>query len=254
MTELNEAIFYSHTLFVLPQKCCLTRVSYSGFKKVLVTYEGKRQAGYIPNRNIKLSVIEDRDKVEGSPIVLKHNVGLYGAFSYNNQAESELDLEGFPGARIGGASGFPAFWGAYYQMPFWSKTVLQFSLSVREFFTQGNGEVIPDGGQEILEKTERMYSAGVFAKRYGTLGSIFWTGFGAEVAMVQDVEVKIEGGSSFEWIGDNPTYVMVNGGLGFDIRAMDKLFIIPEIRIGAAANADPIIFYGDLMVGVSYVY
>lgn len=242
------------TVLVRGDRVVISPVSYSGFKKVLVTYEGKRQAGYIPAKNIKLSVIEDRNKVEGSPIVLRKNFGAYAALSYNNQAETELDLSGFPGARVGGASGFPNFWGLYYQMPILSKTVLQMSLSAREFFTQGTGEVIPDGGQEILEKTEKMYTAGVFAKRYGTNGSIFWTGAGAEIAMVQDVEVKIEGGSSFEFTGENATYILLNAGLGFDIKAYDKVFIIPELRVGAAVNASPFIFYGDLMVGVSYVF
>ncbi|NQZ00468.1 MAG: hypothetical protein HRT45_07345 [Bdellovibrionales bacterium] len=229
-------------------------VKYSGFRKVLVTYDGKRQAGYISIPNLKLSVIKDRDLKEGSPMIERSSAGGYFSFSYYSQGEGPIDLKGFPDANFGASSGFKDFFGIQYRFPVADYWVLQLSLANRVFFTQGNAEVIADGGTEVLESSASALSFGAFLKIYNTNQSIFWYGAGLEVASISEVEIVIEGGSEIDYTGPTETFIIPQVGLGFDIKAYKDIYIVPAVQAGVAANASPFLFFVDVTVGVNYVF
>ncbi|MEO0335222.1 MAG: hypothetical protein AAF202_02440, partial [Pseudomonadota bacterium] len=190
-----------------------------------------------------------------SPMIERSSAGGFYSLSYYNQGEGPLDIEGFPDANFGGASGFRNYFGVQYRFPVADLWVLQLSLANRIIFVQGNAQVLVDGGTELIEQKSSAITLGAFAKIYGTSQSIFWKGFGLEIAAVNEVEVKVaDSGSTFDYTGEIPTLIMPNVGFGFDIKAWEKIYIVPAVQAGVAANASPFLFYVDVTVGANYVF
>ncbi|MBT4761117.1 MAG: hypothetical protein HOO06_05405 [Bdellovibrionaceae bacterium] len=227
---------------------------YGSWRKVLVTYRGKRQGGFVQNKDIILSSIEERNHEEYNTFRTNKSISVSTNIVFELQSESDFDIVGFDAATIGSRSGYNYFLGIDYQMPVSSWGLLQFSLKKRGSELEGNAEMIPDGGRNMVEIHQNMISVGSFLKFYKDKSSFFWKGAGLEIAKVNSIGVNLTDGASLTYNGDLPTYIIGSVGMGWDYKWKENLYIIPEARASAIINASPIVLSGELILSLSWIF
>lgn len=235
-------------------KVVISPMLYGNWRKVLVTYQGKRQGGFVLIKDISLSIIEDRE-AKGTNLFRKnHSFGFNLNLIFQLQANSNFDVVGFDNATIGSRTGLDFYLGLDYQRPVSSWGLLQFSLKKRSTKLQGNAELIPGGGSDMVEIDKSMISIGSFLKYYKDESSFFWKGAGLEIAKVNSIDVNLSNGAPLKYKDEEMIYIIGNIGMGWDIKWNDKYYITTEARGNVNFNGQPMIFSLEAIVSLSRIF
>lgn len=225
---------------------------YGKWRKVLVTYDGKRKPGYVQIRKIQTSVIKERLEGEINELLLDQSVGGQFSFFYSFQPARSFPVQGFTDpAKINDQSGFSTNIGAHYQYPWRKGILLKGYLDNKTIKLQGRGEIVPDVPIDMkIDYT--LITLGAMAKFYNNHNSFFWKGAGIEIGSISGVSVQAGPGAVL-YGGKVPMPIIATGSLGWDYKVSNDIYITPEIRASALLSESPMILSIELMVDVSYL-
>jgi hypothetical protein len=90
---------------------------------------------------------------------------------------------------------------------------------------------------------------------YWSDSSRFWWGGQLELSKVTSVRVTVNDGQPLDTSKvELPFYFLFAGSVGWDFYLFTDLFLTPELRLGAIANADPFILNAEAFLTLGYSY
>ena len=234
---------------------------YGAYRKVLVTYGGKRRGGYIRISQMRKSYIKDRDEenLKGKRIYTrKYSLGLsvvgsymrQGARSFSTGAGDQYDISAFASTTF--------FFSLFSDIP-WSRTMmLRPYLTFRS--TKFKGEAELKGAINALRPAQvsleqKFLGLGLMAKFYGAPRDSFWYGGGIELGNGTSSDLVIDDGIPLEVEGeDKPFFALIYGAAGWDIPAPGAFWLAPDFRLGIVPNNDPMIMYLEVYLSLAYSF
>ena len=227
--------------------------SYGRFRKVLVTYNGKRQGGYVLKKDIILSVEQERIPEDDNNMTKMKSAGGVFGINFTFVQGGALKAQGFPDAKSENLFGFDFLLAGHFNMPIGRSTLLELSAARRSISFSGNVEFIANGGAQNTDVIERGYSAGAFIKFYSKRSSIFHKGIGVEAFYAKDVEITVNGGQPVLADGDGEIYFAPVLGLGWDIQLTESMFLSPDFRLGGFVTRDPMAAFADIRIVANFL-
>ncbi|MCB0364767.1 MAG: hypothetical protein H6624_04690 [Bdellovibrionaceae bacterium] len=234
---------------------------YGAYRKVLVTYGGKRRGGYVRISQLRRSYIKSREDVEleGKRIYSQDYalglslIGSYmrqGARSFSTSSADQYDISAFASTTF--------FFSLFADIP-WSKTMmLRPYLTFRSTKFKGEAELVGSinalrPAQVTLEQS--FLGLGLMAKFYGVSTDSFWYGGGIELGNGTKSELVIDDGIPLKVDGDDkPFFALLYGAIGWDIPAPGAMWLVPDIRLGVVPNNDPMIMYFEVYLSGAYSF
>lgn len=236
-------------------KVVISPRSYGSFRKVLVTYDGKRQAGYILSKKILLSKIQERFEEEANPLIKSKSFGGDISIAIAYSGEGALEVDNLPNAKIDSTFGFDFHFGLQHNWPLSETLLLETNLRRRSYSLSGNAVLIPSSSGQSTEVTSKGYSVSGLFKLYSKKSSFYWWGLGAEAFLVTDVEVRVNTtGNNLEYTGEKGFHALLFAGIGYDFQLTEKLFIVPAVYLGVFTTRDPLAYYSDVKISTVYIY
>lgn len=231
---------------------------YGAYRKVLVTYGGKRQGGFIKISQIRRSYIKDRDEEELAKQRIynrDYGLGLSLIASHMRQDGRKFTTGAADTYDISPLTSTTFFFSIFSDVP-WSNTMmLRPYLSFRSTKFKGEAELVGSinplrPAQVTLEQS--FLGIGVLAKMYDGPRDTFWWGGGIEVGSGDKSNLIIDDGIPLKVEGEKPLYVLLYGSIGWDVPAPGAFWLVPDLRLGIVPNNDPIILYLEAFVSVAY--
>lgn len=227
--------------------------SYGEYRKVLVTYNGKRQGAYILKKDIVLSVEQERAPEDDNKLIKRKSAGGTVGVNYTYISAGKLMAKGFPDAKAENMFGFDFLLGAHFNLPIGKSTILELSATKRSISISGDVEFIANAGAQSTDVIEKGYSAGAFVKFYGKRSSFFYKGLGVEAFYAKDVEITVNGGRPVPYDGDGEFYFAPILGLGWDIQLTESMFLSPDLKAGGFVTRDPMAIFADFRLVVNFL-
>lgn len=238
--------------------------TYGAYRKVLVTYDGKRRAGYVLADKIVRSFIRDRDEEERlSADVIDYKrakgLGLSLVGSYMRQgARSITSADGSLTYDISSMTSFTTFFSIFYDYPLANLWVVRPYLTFRQTKFKGSATLNGLSSTTTPSATisQNFLGFGALAKRYASSTSSFWYGGAMEIAKGSGVSVKLTDGVSIDTKDEKlPLFVILQGAVGFDVAlGQSGLFLLPDVRIGAVPNTSPFILSFESFISLAYAF
>ena len=233
---------------------------YGQFRKVLVTYRGKKRGGYVHKHDIYESQIIKRSQLAKSNTQLAYSqyqgIGVSVAHSILRQGERSIETDASEVYQISTFESQSNFFSLFFDLPVGESSALRSYLSLRNTAFTGDAEledVSAQSGAVVLNQT--FIALGVFLKFYSRKTSWYWWGLGSELAKGTEVDLSVNGGTKLETTDEDlPFFVMASGGLGWDIPVYSSLYFTPEIRFGAVINNDPMILAAEAYLSFAYAF
>lgn len=227
--------------------------SYGSYRKVLVTFNGKRQGGFVLKKDIVLSIVQERTPEEENIMTRKMSFGAAFGLDSTFIQGGQFKASGFPDAKSDNLYGFDLFFDAHFNYPVFDSTIFEASLGKRSISYAGNVNFMSSGGVQNTDVVEKGYFISCFAKFYSKRSSIFFKGIGAEAFYVNNIDITVNGGQSIKYDGDSEVYFAPILGLGWDIQLTDSMFFSPDFRTGAYLTREPMAFFVDFRLSANFI-
>lgn len=234
---------------------------YGSYRKVLVTYNSARVAGFVEDENLKKSYITDRDD-EGksdpgsSPYRKHYGLGLSLATSYLRQGERTITTSVGDNYDISSLNSFSFFFAAFLDVPVANQWVLRPYLALRSTSFSGAASLrnsINPIGTPTAEVDQSLLGLGVVVKRYPWTELGFWYGGAAEVAKASSVKVIVSDQIPYQASDQSlPVFIVTEGAVGWDIPTIDNIYFTPEARIGGIFNTKPMTIAVEVFFAFGY--
>ena len=236
--------------------------TYGAYRKVLVTYDGKRRAGYVLAEKIVRSFVRDRDEEERlSANTLDYKrargMGLSIVGSYLRQGARSINT---PAATydVSSLTSFTIFFSIFMDYPLADRWVIRPYLTFRQTKFKGDASIrgLTSTIRPQVTISQNLLGLGVLGKRYAASNSNFWYGGSLEIAKGNGVSAKITDQISIDAKDEKlPLFAIIQGALGFDIPlGQSGLFLLPDARIGAIPNTNPFILTFETFISMSYAF
>lgn len=235
-------------------KVVLSPVGYGEFRKVLVTYKGKRVGGYILAKNIRLS--KEISRGDSGDNLLKRSKSFTFSldFTYNTQFEKDLQINGYSDATIGTQKGVSNTFSLGYQHPFRQNFVFQYKLTKLKLVWDGSGDLnVSTTGVGIETKIDG-WALGANMKYYSNIDSIFWWKLGADVVSIQSIELTADNGVNIVDASEISSLFNLSLGIGWDAEYSHNFFIVPEIYTNFYFGADKMPMQIGAALTLSWIY
>ena len=222
---------------------------YGGFRKVLITYKGKKRGGYIAISDMEKSTIGPRGKRFINHYLYKNRkgFGLSGVVSYLSQESQEVDSAEGKTYEVGKLTAPGFHWAVRGQYPWGQEKAVEVSLALYSIKVGGEvhakGQPLP---MEEIDVAESGLLLGGLLKFYG--GETFWYGPSLDLSLRQSIEFKIKGIDIGAKVEKSGLFVGVGGSLGWDIPLSDSIYFIPELKLGVGVNKKPFVMESHLIL------
>lgn len=236
--------------------------SYRSYRKVLVTYDGKRRAGYIQSSKIVRSFIRDRDEEERLNSDVKdykraQGAGLSLVGSYMRQGARTIPhSDGTISYGVSNMTSFTMFFSIFYDYPLAPQWVIRPYLTFRQVKFKGDAKIqgISSGATFPVTITQNLFGLGVLAKRYPSTTSGYWYGGAIELAKGSGVSIQTTSNISLNSKDETlPFYAVVQGAAGLDIPlGASGMFLLPDVRLGVIPNTKPFIMSFEAFISFAY--
>lgn len=229
---------------------------YSGFRKVLVMFHGKRVPGYVESRSIKQSYIRDRQEeqyAEEVPIVPRsYTFGIFAAGFFMHQGGRALtDAQGNL-YDVSAMQSFMPFFALYADLPFSQAWVVRPYISFRSIKLRGTANYrngVSPVGTTSAEIAESFIGPGALLKYYPSAETGFWFGGALEYAIGTSMNASISNNGFSLGIPSLAKANLIIGqfATGLDVD-LGQFQLNPEFRLGAIASS-PVAIAADIIIG-----
>jgi len=236
--------------------------SYQSYRKVLVTYDGKRRAGYIQSSKIVRSFIRDRDEEERLSADIKdykrsQGAGLSLVASYMRQGARTIPhSDGAINYSVSNMTSFTMFFSIFYDYPLTPQWVIRPYLTFRQVKFKGDAKIegISSGSTFPVTITQNLFGLGLLAKRYPSTISSFWYGGAIELAKGSGVSIQTSNNISLDSKDETlPFYAVVQGVAGFDLPlGASGMYLLPDVRLAVIPNTKPFIMSFEAFISIAY--
>lgn len=210
----------------------ISKVEYGAFRKVLVTYGGKRSGGYIQSNKIVLSKIIERGQKEQNPILQARSLAFELAGTLAYQFAGPLEASGFPNAEASDMLGFDTSFAIGVFWPHSSKTRgVELRFGQKNWSVSGDAEFVTGAGREKTTVDVKSFFVSGFFRFYQNASSQFWYGLGLDVGQVTDVKIKVSDGQDIPYSGSQDFYYLPVVGLGIDLPLNQKWVLSPSTKM-----------------------
>lgn len=236
---------------------------YGPYRKVLVTYDGQRRAGYILSKSIVRSFIRDRDEVErlrADVLDYKraHAMGLSVVGSYLSQGPRSITTaDAGVNYEVSTMTSLTTFFSVFYDYPYADQWVLRPYLTFRQINFKGNATIAGSSGiNPTAIMSQNLFGLGILAKRYSSQNSVFWYGAAIEIAKGGDVTVQMRDGINLDTTEKGKSFLAILQTVaGVDIpMGRSGVFLLPDIRLGMIANTNPFTLTVETFLSLGYAY
>jgi len=233
---------------------------YGRYRKVLITYEGKRRGGFIRISQMRRSYIKDRDKekLKNKKIYIgRYSLGLnatgsymhQGARSFNSNSQDTYDISSFDSMTF--------FFSIFSDIPSSKTMMLRPYLAFRSTKFEGKAKLRNANALKPVDimLEQDFLSFGLMAKIYDSPRKSFWYGGGGELGNATESRLVIDNEIPLEVQDEvKPFFTLLYGAVGWDIPAPNRFWLNPDFRLGVIVNKKPIIMYVDALISVSYSF
>ena len=236
--------------------------TYGPYRKVLVTYDGERRAGYILSDAIVRSFIRDRDEIERlSTGVLEYRrtqgMGLSIVGSYLQQGGRTITTaDAGTNYEVSTMTSLTAYFSVFYDYPFSEKWVFRPYLTFRQSRMKGNARISGSSSSSnpTASLSQNLLGLGILAKHYTS--SYFWYGGAFEVAKGGDVSVQLRDGINLDATEKGLSFIaVIQAAAGVDVpMGRSGVFLVPDLRVGVIPNSNPITLAVETFISVAYAY
>lgn len=251
------------TVYERGDRVPVSKENYGAWKKIIVEVDGKKQIGWVLVRDLKGARIQEKDEEKVAtpsgkrkkldPVYRKKiGVGVAGVLSYYKQGSGSVDLNNTESTSLNFSDldGTGVYFSIFGDMPLTSKMNLRGYFSLRSLERSGTGTFPPNTVNRSVNIDQTSLSVGSTLKFYSHTDGNSWWGPGLELAMTDKSDVTAS--SQTTTFKDDPLYIFVHLAAGYDIRFFSNVFILPEFRIGAAVNGDPLIINAEILIPFAY--
>lgn len=235
---------------------------YGAWKKIIAEVRGKKQVGWVLNRDIRGAKIQNKDVDHAyTPSGIRRNLprtyrkkigaGVFMSLSYYNQGSGDQELEGtYATMKASSQSGMAPYVGVFGDFILGAKMNLRGYLAMRDMSRSGDAIFPPGVDSKSTRINQKGISLGSTLKIYSHPDSSSWWGGGLELTKVSKTEIEASGGkASFK---KDLFYIFGHLALGYDFQLYKDIYILPEFRLGAAFNGEPFILNAEILIPVGY--
>ena len=233
---------------------------YGNFRKVLITYRGKKRSGYIAQTDIIRSTIQPQSEKFRDQRVYKNRgaIGLGATFSFLGSLGRDLQRRSNnDDYRAKGSQGLGSqisLFGHYPLAPRHTFSVSLSQLSVT-FKGQAHSKEAPEASKDI-EISEDWLGLKGNLKIYSHLNGLFWYGPHLALFLLTPRDFHIEGLD----IGvedkhkESQFFSTLGMGWGWDIPIGDSFYLIPEFSLDVSVLKKPMSFGGGVGMKVAWAF
>lgn len=228
--------------------------TFGSFKRVLIRIDGEKKIGYLSLKYLKETSLAEGSERNASHVFHRRvGVGLYLGLSYLSQDAREIkDQSGGSPIKVSKLSGSTTYLGLSLDIPVASQFSLKLIGNLRRANLTGTTQITSNNTQTV-RLNQDMIGGGAFGKFYFSKNGDFWMGGGFEVAKATNVSLVYADNTNVPISQtDYPVYFFTQAAMGMDFNVSGNFYLLPEIRAGAAANAQPIITSLEIILGASY--
>ncbi|PIT98600.1 MAG: hypothetical protein COT74_12905 [Bdellovibrionales bacterium CG10_big_fil_rev_8_21_14_0_10_45_34] len=231
---------------------------YGFFRKVLVRIGGETQSGYVLKKDIVGSRVLAREKgLAEAPVTLPYHqrlsAGLHISYSMAVQPSREYGFADGSIVKVSDLSGNAAYFSAFVNYPLDPQWVLQGGLSNRSLILEGTAS------NQKIEVTQGFLSFSGKIKYYFDARGDFSVGGGLEYARgsgTPKVVNKTAGTSLSDSLRDSdvPSFFILNLVIGYDFELFERVFLLPQMQVGAFLNSSPMIISYEPGIAAAYTF
>lgn len=233
---------------------------YGSFRKVLVSFEGRRKGGYVLISSLSRSQIVERgdSELKGKRVYTnRYSLGIDLVGSFFQQGARNFTTSSEDTYEISALKSTAFFFSIYSDIPWNNKTMLRPYFAFRSIEFKGAAELkgaVNSNHPAEVSLNQKLFGVGLTIKKYGHPLDYFWYGGGLEMAEKTSTETAVEDGSILQTAEDHDKSILVLlfGTIGWQIPAPGSIWISPHLRIGFVPNSDPKIYFFETFLGVSY--
>ena len=230
---------------------------YDGFRKILITYRGKKRSGYIAIKDIVKSVIQSKRKRLTDYGLYRNRkaLGISTIVSHSQRGNQTLETKDGNIYEIGELKNLGTHFALYGQYPLSYKKALDTSLSF--YSTTTSGMVHLEGNEHHSKEIDIIEShIGLkgLLKFYSQKSLSFWYGPTLDLILRQSVEFKIENTVIGAKDESSEFFAIIGGAIGWDIHIVNSIYLVPELKLGFSVNRDPSSINGELSLKTAWVF
>lgn len=249
------------TVYERGDRVPVSKENYGPWKKIIAEANGKKQIGWVMLRDLKGARIRkvDEEKVTTpsgvrkklQPVYRKNTgVGFAGNLSYYKQGSGEEDLQNGSRMNYSGLDGTAVYLSVFGDFELTSTLNLRGYIALRDVGRSGNATYPPGTDSRSTNLDQTGFALGSTLKFYSNSDSNKWWGPGIEIMQVSKSDVTAT--SVTTGYKDDPLYVFAHLAAGYDFHLFNSIFILPEVRLGAAVNGSPFILNFEILIPFAY--
>ena len=239
---------------------------YKRFRKVLITYQGKKRNGFIAIKDIVRSTIRPRSDRLRNPIFYKNrkSIGIHPSFSFSQIGSQNLTIQDKE-HKIESLKSFSGDFAIFGHFPLGLIKAIEISFSFSSSVFSGTiylkNNVPNDTELETAsgetEITIKQIGVGGVLKLYRHINSLFWYGPSLGLSLEESSKFtlnneKIElNDKNFQ---QSQFFIVVGGAMGWDIQLINSIYLIPELRLEMSLLRKPFVLNGGIGVKAAWVF
>lgn len=234
----------------------ISQKKFGRFRKVVMTVGGQKITGFVLSRKMARSQIRQRvEEIKRPNYNSKAGVGLAVVPAWMNQEKSSFQLSDNSIYTTSAFTSSTLFFAAFMDVPLSERWAIRPYATYRNTDFRGTARSQSGGGGMPSNKVSRkqtLFGLGAVVKHYQSEGAWWWGG-GVELAAGRDLKLNINGVDVPTSEKDKPfflmTFVAVGAEIGFPY--FNKIYLVPDLRLGAIATTSPYTLYGESFLAVA---
>ena len=229
---------------------------YGNYRKVLITYKGKKRSGYIAIKDIVRSTIASQSEKFLDYRVYKNrkSMGINTTLFFSQIGEQNIQTVNENTYEVGKLKMFASYLALYGQYPWGSRKAVDISLSF--FRSEGEGNVYLQNSDisEEIEVTQRQMRLRGLLKFYHHSNASFWYGPLLDLAWRRSSQFKVKSIDIKAKDEKDKFFIVIGGGIGWDIQLSRSIYLIPEIKLGFSLMKKPSIINGEFSFKTAWAF